>query len=106
MCSRVRHPVPFVTPILCRTVYSTRGYNGDAIPATQAELNTPTGVALDSAGSLFIADTDNNRLREVFGATGLITTVAGTGTPGYNGDNIPAAQAQLDFPEAAVLDGG
>ena len=56
-----------------------RGYSGDDGPATAAELNDPTGVAVDSAGDLFIADTGNNRIREVNLATGIITTVAGNG---------------------------
>jgi len=75
---------------------STGGYNGDGLPATQAWLNGPAGVALDRLGNLFIADTYNNRVREVMAATGLITTVAGTGTAGYNGDGIPAIQAEIN----------
>ena len=58
----------------------TQGYSGDNGPATAAELMLPRGVAVDSAGDLFIADADNNRIREVNHATGVITTVAGNGT--------------------------
>ena len=58
----------------------TAGYSGDGGPATAAELTGPGGVAVDSAGDLFIADTDNDRIREVNLATGVITTVAGNGT--------------------------
>ena len=58
------------------------GYSGDNGPATAAELNEPAGVAVDSAGDLFIADIDNDRIREVNLATGVITTVAGNGTLG------------------------
>ena len=57
-----------------------RGYSGDGGPATAAELSYPQGVALDAAGDLFIADSGNNRIREVNHATGVITTVAGNGT--------------------------
>ena len=60
----------------------TAGYSGDGGQATAAELDYPTGVAVDAAGDLFIADTGNNRIREVNHATGVITTVAGNGTCG------------------------
>ena len=63
------------------------GYNGDGIVAQSAELCDPTGVAVDAAGDIFIADCYNNRIREVNAATDLISTVAGNGTTGYNGDN-------------------
>ena len=72
----------------------TPGFSGDNGPATSAQLNDPYGVAVDSAGNLYIADTDNNRIRKV--SNGVITTVAGNGTPGYSGDNGPATSAQLD----------
>ncbi len=68
----------------------------DGLPATQAQLNRPTGVALGSDGSIYIADY-SNRIRRV-GADGIINTVAGTGFPGYNGDGMPATQAQLKSP--------
>jgi len=73
----------------------TGGYNGDGIPATSAKLNWPTGVAVDDAGNVYISDVGNFRIRKVSAATGLISTVAGTGTWGYNGDGIPATSAQL-----------
>ncbi|HSA80484.1 MAG TPA: hypothetical protein VLE23_06650, partial [Geminicoccaceae bacterium] len=63
--------------------------------AQAAELNQPYDIALDSAGSLYIADHANHRVRKVT-PDGVITTVAGTGTPGCAGDHGPAAQAQLD----------
>jgi sugar lactone lactonase YvrE len=76
-------------------------YNGDGIPATAAEL-LPLAVAVDNAGDLFIADVLNNRIREVNHATGVITTVAGNGTPGYSGDGGPATLAQLQFPMGGI----
>jgi hypothetical protein len=82
----------------------TSGYGGDNGAATAAELNTPTGVALDSAGDLFIADVYNNVVREVNHATGLITTVAGNATAGYNGDNGQATAAELYYPIAVAVD--
>ncbi len=81
------------------------GYNGDNIAATSAELYLPSGVAVDGAGNLYIADQENCRIRKVNSATGIITTVAGSGACGYNGDNIAATTAQLYFPDSVVLDG-
>jgi sugar lactone lactonase YvrE len=86
-------------------ITSTGGYNGDNIPATNAELNGPQAVAVDGAGNVFIADSGNNRVREMIKATGLITTVAGTDMAGYNGDNIPPMQAELNFPIGVAVDG-
>jgi DNA-binding beta-propeller fold protein YncE len=60
-------------------------FSGDNGPATSAQLNEPQGVAVDAAGNLCIADTDNNRLRKV--SSGIIATVAGSGTAGFSGDN-------------------
>ena len=69
-----------------------RSDGGDGKLATQAQLDRPNGVAVDAQGNLYIADTDNHRVRKVSGA-GIITTVAGTGE--YGGDGKLAAQAQL-----------
>jgi RHS repeat-associated protein len=77
------------------------GYSGDNGPATGAELSDPGGISVDSAGDLFIADSSNSRVREVFAGTQVIATVAGTGTYGYNGDGIPATTAELEFPVSA-----
>ena len=73
----------------------TAGYRGDDGLATAAELNAPWDVAVDSAGDLFIGDANNHCLREVNAATGIITTVAGNGTPGYSGDGGRAVTAQF-----------
>jgi uncharacterized protein (TIGR03437 family) len=78
------------------------GFSGDNGPATSAQLNSPTGVALDSAGNLYIADTVNNRIRKVSG--GVITTVVGNGTPGFGGDNGPATSALLNSPRGVAVD--
>jgi hypothetical protein len=80
----------------------TAGFSGDGGAATAAQLDTPTGLALDSSGNLFIADSHNQRIREVAG--GIITTVAGTGTAGFAGDGGLATSAQLALPSAVVLD--
>ena len=92
------------------SVYAGNGYLGrlgDGGPATSAELNYPYGIALDSAGNLYIADTDNDVIREVNAATGIISTVAGTGGPGSGtsiGDGGPATSANLMTPLAVALD--
>ena len=81
------------------------GYLEDGVQATGARLNNPQGVAVDTAGNLFIADTDNNRIRMVDAHTGFITTVAGNGTDGYSGDGHGATDAQLSYPAGAAVDG-
>jgi uncharacterized protein (TIGR03437 family) len=82
----------------------TQGFSGDGGPATAAELDGPTGVAVDGAGNLFIAD--NNRIRKV-SASGAIATVAGDGAPGrfFFGDGGPATAAGLDLPTGVAMDG-
>jgi hypothetical protein len=81
------------------------GSAGDGGAATAAELSGPGGVAVDGAGNLYIADYLSHRIRKVTAATGLITTVAGTGTPGAGGDSGAATAAQLDSPTGVALDG-
>ena len=78
-------------------------YPGDGGPATNAELNQPWSVAVDAYGNLFIADTDNYRIREV-GANGIITTVAGNGGRGYSGDGGLATNASLSYPAGVAVD--
>ncbi|MCA1570317.1 MAG: SMP-30/gluconolactonase/LRE family protein, partial [Chloroflexi bacterium] len=82
----------------------TRGFSGDGGPATAANLNNPTGLVLDAAGNLFIAERDGNRVRRVDALTGVITTVAGTGTGGFGGDGGPATAARLHHPHGLALD--
>ena len=79
------------------------GYSGDGGPAINAMLSSPVGLAVDAAGDLFIADQDNNCVREV-GTNGVITTVAGNGNYGYDGDNGLAVSAMLDSPSAVAVD--
>ena len=79
------------------------GYNGDDQPATSAMLSHPTGVAVDSTGSVYIADTLNQRIRHV-DASGRITTIAGTGEAGYDGDHKPATSARLSSPGSVAVD--
>lgn len=78
-------------------------YSGDGGSAINAELAQPTGVAVDSNGNLYIADSGNNRIRKVTTA-GIISTIAGTGVAGYSGDGGNAIDAQLDGPFGVALD--
>ena len=81
-----------------------RGYSGDGGPAVQARLRSPESVAVDGAGNLYIADWGNNCIRRV-DASGIITTIAGTGRRGYSGDGGPADEAQLNAPTGVAVDG-
>lgn len=76
------------------------GDNGDGGPATAAQLNKPFGVALDTAKNIYIADKDNHRIRKVDAVTGLISTIAGTGDAGDDGDGGPATGARINKPRA------
>jgi uncharacterized protein (TIGR03437 family) len=81
------------------------GFVGDGGPATEAELNGPKGIAFDTYGNLYIADTVNSRIRMVEG-TGIITTIAGNGSPGDDGDGGVALSAALNFPSGMAVNGG
>ena len=103
--------------------YGASGYSGDNGAATSAALSVPYGVALDSTGILnllgvffaifinlvdtgnvYIADTDNHRIRKVTVSTGIISTIAGTGTSSYSGDNGAATSAALYYPVGVAVD--
>lgn len=83
----------------------TAGYNGDGQLGTMAELNTSSGIgaAVDHASNLYIADDDNQRIRRVDAITHRITTIAGNGQKGYDGDNGQATAARLNNPNAIVV---
>jgi hypothetical protein len=99
---RVRRVAPGGT---LTTVAGTgeRGFDGDGGPGTQARFNRPSGLALHADGTLYIADTGNHRLRSL-APDGTVTTVAGTGEQGQEGDGGPATRAQLDGPMHLALD--
>jgi len=78
-------------------------FSGDGGPATSAALYSPNGLALDRAGSLFISDKNNHRIRKVNPA-GVITTIAGTGERGFSGDGGPATSATFFYPEGLAAD--
>jgi uncharacterized protein (TIGR03437 family) len=85
---------------------SRAGFSGDGGPAVNAQLNAPQGLALDAAGNLYIADSQNNRVRMV-DTNGVITTFAGNGTvnpPGFWGDGGPAVNASLHLPTGVAVD--
>ena len=81
------------------------GYSGDGMKAVRALLFKPSDVSLDLLGNVYIADTINNRIRKVDMISGIITTVAGTGTAGYSGDGGPATGALLSQPLSIDIDG-
>ena len=80
------------------------GFSGDGGPAGVAQLRYPRGIAADGDGNLYIGDTGNHRIRWV-DASGVITTIAGTGGQGFGGDNGLAVDARLLTPERVALDG-
>lgn len=81
----------------------TAGYGGDGGQAISAQLNAPNGVAVDGSGNIFIADTNNHRIRKV-NTSGVISTIAGTGTAGYSGDGGQGNSAQINTPYAVAVD--
>ena len=81
-----------------------QGSSGDGGQATAATLNSPAGLALDSAGNLLIADSGVSRVRKVTVATGIISNYAGTGIAGFNSDNVQATTAQLSTPIGLAID--
>lgn len=79
------------------------GYSGDGGPATSAQLNQPSGIATHTSGNIYIADLSNSAIRKI-DPSGIITTIAGNGTPGYSGDGGPATAALLNAPMDVVAD--
>ncbi|MEO8026488.1 MAG: hypothetical protein ABI823_08440 [Bryobacteraceae bacterium] len=79
------------------------GSGGDGGQATAAQLRKPTGIAVDSSGAVYIADTGNHRVRRV-GTDGVIRTIAGTGVQGFSGDGVSALSAMLDTPMDVKVD--
>jgi uncharacterized protein YjiK len=100
--SRVRKVSPSGT-ITTVAGSGTYGFSGDGGQATDADLSSPTGVAVDAAGNLYITDQGNQRVRKV-STTGTITTVAGDGTTGFSGEGGPATNASLNLPSGVAVD--
>lgn len=82
----------------------TGGFSGDGGQATAAQLSDPRRAVVDTSGNLFIADAANNRIRKVDAASGVISTIAGTGEFNFTGDGGPAASAAINFPTALAFD--
>jgi uncharacterized protein (TIGR03437 family) len=84
----------------------TGGYLGDGGPATSSELSNPCGIAVDSAGNIYIADQANNRIRKISSppSSGNISTVAGDGTEGFTGDGAAATAAEINLPCGIAVD--
>ncbi len=83
---------------------SVGGFSGDGGPASQAQINEATGLAVDSAGNIYIADYANNRVRKLTVSTGIIGTIAGTGMPEFSGDGGAAIDAELHGPYSIAVD--
>jgi RHS repeat-associated protein len=98
----IRKLSPDGTSTIVAGTLDTAGFSGDGGPATDAELDHPADVAIGPDGALYVADQGNNRIRRIAGGT--ITTIAGTGAGGYEGDGGPARQARLDEPTDVAAD--
>jgi DNA-binding beta-propeller fold protein YncE len=81
-----------------------QGYSGDRGPALQATFNGPKEIAIDGQDNIFLVDTENHCIRRIEAASGLVTTVAGTGQAGGHGDGGPATAARLKRPHGACVD--
>jgi sugar lactone lactonase YvrE len=99
---RVRRPNGSVE-VFAGTI-GTPGFSGDGGPATEAQLESPWNLTVAPNDDVYIADISNYRVRVVAAATGIISTVAGTGVYGYNGEGLPASQTQIPGPEALAFD--
>ncbi len=92
------------TAIITSITQYPGGYGGDSGPAIYGKLSAPHVICLDRYGNIYIADALNNRIRKIESTTRTITTIAGTGTPGFLGDSGPATLAQLYKPESVTTD--
>jgi streptogramin lyase len=81
-----------------------KGYSGDGGPATAAAMNMPHELRFDAKGDIYVAERDNHVIRKIEMKTGLISTVAGTGKPGFGGDGGPGTRASLNMPHAILVD--
>lgn len=96
--NRIREVTPSSGNIATVAGTGNPGYSGDGAAATSAQLTGPSGVFLDAAGDIFIADRENYVIREVVASSGFIATVSGNNTGGFSGDTGPSASAQLNLP--------
>lgn len=105
LCDSGNHRVRRIASGVIATIAGngTQGFGGDNGPTVSAALDTPSGLAVAASGTVYVADTHNHRVRAV-SASGIITTFAGTGKPGYSGDGAAAVLAQLDGPRGLAID--
>jgi sugar lactone lactonase YvrE len=102
-CVRKISPVGIITTVA--GIVGSCGYSGDGGPAIMAKFKNVQAVTVDTLGNLYIADADfNNRIRKVDIATNIVSTIAGTGVGGFNGDGIPATSAQIYNPVDLCFD--
>ncbi|MFO0877922.1 MAG: hypothetical protein U0840_11265 [Gemmataceae bacterium] len=107
ICDVDNHRIRRVAPDGTISTYAggpKRGYSGDGGPATRAALNQPYELAWDRDGHLFFVEIGNHVVRRVDARTGVITTVAGTGKPGFGGDDGPATKGQMNQPHSLAFD--
>ena len=102
--SRIRKITAVTGVITTIAGNGSQGSGGDGGPATSAQLNMPQNVEVDAGGNVYISDFGANRIRKVNASDGVITTVAGIGTPGFSGDGGPATMAQLNGPNNVSVD--
>ena len=99
--------MPFLAPAqnIVNTIAGTgiAGYTGDGVQATTSEVSNPCDVVVDASGNIIFSDYNNNRIRKI-NTSGIITTIAGTGTYGFAGDGGPATAAQFKNPYGLALD--
>ncbi|MCF8450463.1 MAG: T9SS type A sorting domain-containing protein [Taibaiella sp.] len=86
------------------STFAGGGSGGDGGPATAASLNRPFGLAIDGTGDLYVCEEQGHKIRKIAAATGVISTIAGTGTAGYTGDGGPATAADISYPDGIALD--
>jgi uncharacterized protein (TIGR03437 family) len=100
---RLVGPTGIITTLAGNSSIWPPGFSGDGGPAVSASFDLPYGVALDSVGNLYVSDQNNRRVRRI-GVSGIVSTIAGNGISNFAGDGGPAGQASLDFPSAVKVD--
>ncbi len=102
--NRIRKIYALTDTIITIAGDSAQGFTYNNLPATFSSLYAPSAVALDAAHNIYIADQNNNQIRKVAATNNYITTIAGTGNPGFSGDGGLATAAQLNFPSSLAID--